>query len=76
MFGLISKSFGRGRYEAQLMSLCEDRQMLSANSRKVHDLCVGEDFLARFNRDHGFNCPQTLESFTFWGIWTLEGVVL
>ena len=75
MFGLISKCFGRGRYEAQAMSLCEILQMFSANSRKVHDLCVGEDFLVRFNRDHGFHCPQTMESFTLGGISTPEGVV-
>jgi hypothetical protein len=59
MFGLISKALGGSCHEAQAMALREIVEMSGANPRKVHDLCVGEDFLARFNRDHVFMYPQT-----------------
>jgi hypothetical protein len=61
MFGLISKALGGSRHEAQAMALREIVEMSGANPRKVYYLCVGEDFLARFNCDHGFKFPQTLE---------------
>jgi len=52
MFGLISKALGSSCHEAQAMAFREMVEMSGANPRKVHDLCVGEDFLAHFNRDH------------------------
>ena len=59
MFGWISKALGGSRHEAQAMALREIVEMSGANPGKVHDLCAGEDFLARVNRDHVFMCPQT-----------------
>jgi len=35
------------------MALREIVEMFGANPRKAHDLCVGEDFLVRFNCNHG-----------------------
>jgi hypothetical protein len=59
MFGSISKDRSAGCREAQAIALGEMVEMFEANPCEVHDLCVGEEFLARFNRDPVSMCPQT-----------------
>ena len=76
MFGLISKALGGRCHEAQAMALREIVEMSGANPRKVHDLCVGEDFLARFNRDHGSSARRLWSHLHFLRIRTPEVVVL
>ena len=40
-------------------------KVFGTNSRKVRNLGISEDFLARFHSDHEFKSPPTLESFAF-----------
>jgi hypothetical protein len=53
---------GHARDEAQAMVLHEIVQVLDANSGKIHDLCVGEYFLARFYDYHGLASPYSANS--------------
>jgi hypothetical protein len=62
MFSLISKALGGARDKAQAMTLREIVEMLGANPRKVCNLGMGEDFLARFDGYHWFNTSQFLQS--------------
>ena len=62
MCGLISKALGGMCNEAQPMALREIMEMFGTNSRKVRNLCVSEDLLARFDGYHWFNSPQFLQS--------------
>jgi hypothetical protein len=57
------------------MALREIVEMFGANPRKAHDLCVGEDFLVRFNCNHGSSSADSGSS-TFLRIRTPRGVVL
>ena len=52
LVGLDSRRFGRTSDEAQAMALYEIVQVLDADSREVHDLCMSEEFLARFDSYH------------------------
>ena len=62
MFGLISKALGGSCHEAQAMALREIVQVFYGNSGQVHDLCMSEDFLARFDSYHGTSPLRFLES--------------
>lgn len=44
------------------MALHEIVQVLDANSREIHDLCMSEDFLARFDSYHRTSLLRFLES--------------
>jgi len=52
LFGLGSSRLGRTRDEAQAMTLHKIVQVLDANSREIHDFCMSEEFLARFDSYH------------------------
>jgi len=47
------------------MTLRQILEVFGTNSRKVGDLGISEDLLARFQSDHEFKSPPTLESFAF-----------
>ena len=47
------------------MTLRQILEVFGTNSRKVGDLGISEDFLARFHSDHEFKSPLILESFAF-----------
>jgi hypothetical protein len=73
--GLVSSTLSASHQEAQAMALREIVEMFGANPRKAHDLCVGEDFLVRFNCNHGSSSADSGSS-TFLRIRTPRGVVL
>jgi hypothetical protein len=52
MCGLISKVLGGMRNEAQPMALRQIVEMFGTNSRKVRNLSISEDLLARLNGYH------------------------
>jgi hypothetical protein len=53
LVGLVASRRSRTRDEAQSAALGEIVQMLDANPCEVHDLCISEDFLTRFDGYHG-----------------------
>lgn len=53
LFCFIADSLGGSCDEAQAMPFRKTMQVVRTNSGKVSDLCVGENFLARFNDYHG-----------------------
>lgn len=52
LLGLVPRWLGSSHDEAQAMAACKIVKMLGANPRKVGDLWVGENFLARFDCYH------------------------
>lgn len=51
--------------EAQAIAPYEMLEVVSADPREVHDLCVSEDLLARFDSDHGSKFALTPRDFCF-----------
>ena len=47
------------------MTLRQIVEVFGTNSRKVRNLGISEDLVARFHSDHEFKSPPTLESFAF-----------
>ena len=47
------------------MTLRQILEVFGTYSRKVGDLGISEDLLARFQSDHEFKSPPTVESFAF-----------
>src|SRR5712691_7024907 len=64
MFSLISKALGGACDKAQPMTLRQIVEMFGTNSRKVRNLGISEDLLARFDGYHWFNSSQFLQSST------------
>ena len=52
LIGMDPRRLGRTSGEAQAMALHEIVQVLDTDSREVHDLCMSEEFLARFDSYH------------------------
>ena len=52
MVSLISKALGGACDKAQPMTLRQIVEMFGTNSRKVRNLGISEDLLARLNRYH------------------------
>jgi hypothetical protein len=53
LVGLDSSRLGGTRDETQTTALREILQVLDADSREVHDLCISKEFLACFDSYHG-----------------------
>ena len=50
---LFAGCFRRAGNEAQVAALRKIAKVIDADSREARNLCIGEDLLARLNRDHG-----------------------
>ena len=62
MFDLIFKALGGAGKKAQPMTLRQIVEMFGTNSRKVRNLGISEDLLARFDSYHWLNSSQFLQS--------------